>query len=56
VNRRFKKINSSELEKIIKELDKIELEYKSIGFTNKKDIYVCPECEYLGKKCYACTY
>ena len=38
-----------------KELDKIELEYKSVGFTNRKDVYVCPECEYLGTKCYACA-
>ena len=43
------------LEEIIRELDRIELEYKSIGFTDRKDVYVCPECEYLGTKCYTCA-
>lgn len=55
MNRRIKKINSRDIREIIKELDKIELEYKSIGFTDRKDIYVCPECEYLGTKCYTCA-
>lgn len=55
VNRRIKKINSRDIREIIKELDKIELEYKSIGFTDRKDVYVCPECEYLGTKCYTCA-
>jgi hypothetical protein len=55
VNRKVKKINSREIGDILKELDKIELEYKSIGFVNRKDIYRCPECEYLGTKCYSCA-
>ena len=55
MNRKIKKINSRDIREIIKELDKIELEYKSIGFTNKRDVYTCPECEYLGTKCYACA-
>ena len=50
----FNKINSSVLEEILRELDDIELEKKSISFKNKKDIYVCPECIYLGEKCSRC--
>ncbi len=52
--KKIKKINSSELEKIIKELDKIELEEKTTGFTNRRDVYICPECVYTGKKCCRC--
>ena len=55
MNRRIKKINSRDIEEIIKELDKIELEYKNIGFANRRDAYVCPECQYLGTKCYVCA-
>jgi len=55
VSRKIIKINSRGIEEIIKELDKIELENKSISFTNRRDIYVCPECEYLGTKCYVCA-
>ena len=55
MNRKIKKINSRDIKEIIKELDNIELEYKSIGFINKRDVYTCPECEYLGTKCCACA-
>ena len=55
MNRKIKRINSREMREIIKELDKKEFEYKSVGFINRKDTYVCPECEYLGTKCYACA-
>ena len=55
MNRKIKKINSREIEDILKELDKIELEYKSIGFVNRRYVYRCPECEYLGTKCCSCA-
>ena len=55
VNRRFKKINSSDIREIIRELDKIEEYEKSTRFVNTKDIYVCPECMYLGRKCSRCS-
>ena len=44
-----------DIESIIKELDKIEMEERNVGFTNRRDIYVCPECIYLGAKCDMCS-
>jgi uncharacterized protein (DUF2225 family) len=55
VKNKFKKINSTNIEDLIKELDKKELEYNNVGFTNIRDIYVCPECVYLGEKCSRCS-
>ena len=55
MNRKNIKINSTNIEDIIKELDRIELEEKRTGFANVRDIYVCPECIYLGEKCSRCS-
>ena len=51
---KFLKLNSRTIEEILKELDKIESDEKSIKFTDTQDKYICPECLYLGVKCDRC--
>ena len=55
MKRKIRKLNSRNIEEIIKEIDKIELEEKNVSFVNRRDVYVCPECIYLGTKCDMCT-
>lgn len=55
MDRIFKKINSYCIEDIIREIDNQEKESNSVGFTNTKDTYICPECLYLGEKCSRCS-
>ena len=55
MKRKIKKINSTNIEDILRELDRIELEENSTGFIDMRDLYICPECTYLGTKCSRCS-
>ena len=55
MKRYIKRINSTNIEDILRELDRIELEENSPGFIDMRDLYECPESAYLGTKCSRCS-